>query len=280
MNTLRVLVALVLVDLSSGLVAPALAPRATPARMEAATAVDCWVLECGVSTDESVGSLAEVMRQCAKEGAMLRGLEGALVVESMTELKILAEGPEQRLKSFTKWATGALAEGNPTHRLLVYVDDMLTPLINLELDAAVNRLRIAESMKKAAELADAGDLEAGTQMMRDAVAHAQRTPSSGMPLMQEMFDNVAALEENFKDATSYRSLGAGATKSAAVAWHAQKSSTHAAAYYRGSSKGKARKEASDAVLGKRGSDDDDDDDDDTPGPIGKAPVPKRQMTGA
>ena len=36
----------------------------------------CWVLECGVSTDGSVGSLAEVMRQCAKEGAMLRGLEG------------------------------------------------------------------------------------------------------------------------------------------------------------------------------------------------------------
>ena len=153
--------------------------------------------------------------------------------------------------------------------------------VNLELDAAVNRLRIAESMKKAAELADAGDLEGGTQMMRDAVAHAQRTPSSGMPMMQEMFDNVAALEENFKDATSYRSLGAGATKSAAVAWHAQKSSTHAAGYYRGSSKGKARKEASEAVLGKRGSDDDDDDnDDDTPGPIGKAPAPKRQMTGA
>ena len=110
MNTLNALAALLLVDLSSGLVAPALAPRATPARMEAATAVDCWVLECGVSTDESVGSLAEVMRQCAKEGAMLRGLEGALVVESMTELKILAEGPEQRLKSFTKWATGALAD--------------------------------------------------------------------------------------------------------------------------------------------------------------------------
>ena len=110
MNTLNALIALVLVDLSSGLVAPALAPRATPARMEAATAVDCWVLECGVSSDESVGSLAEVMRQCAKEGAMLRGLEGALVVESMTELKILAEGPEQRLKSFTKWATGALAD--------------------------------------------------------------------------------------------------------------------------------------------------------------------------
>ena len=32
-------------------------------------------------------------------------------------------------------ATGALAEGNPTHRLLVYVDDMEKALINLELDA-------------------------------------------------------------------------------------------------------------------------------------------------
>ena len=165
--------------------------------------------------------------------------------------------------------------------------------VNLELDAAINRLRIAESMKKAAELADAGDLEAGTQVMRDAVAHAQRTPSSGMPLMQEMFSDVAALEEKYKDAASYRSLGAGATKSAAVAWHSQKSSTHAAGYYRGASKGKARKEASETVLGKRGSDDDDDDDyendddDDndnrgcgTPDPIGRAeaPAPKRQMT--
>ena len=32
-------------------------------------------------------------------------------------------------------ATGALAEGNPSHRLLVYIDDMQTALINLELDA-------------------------------------------------------------------------------------------------------------------------------------------------
>ena len=171
--------------------------------------------------------------------------------------------------------------------------------VNLELDAAINRLRIAESMKKAAELADAGDLLAGTQVMRDAVAQAQRTPSSGMPLMQEMFSDVAALEEKYKDAASYRSLGAGATKSAAVAWHSQKSSTHAAGIYRGSSKGKARKEASETVLGKRGSDDDDDNDDDddddnddnddndddnrgcdTPDPIGRAeaPAPKRQMT--
>lgn len=30
-------------------------------------------------------------------------------------------------------ATGALAEGNPSHRLLVYVDEQ--PLVNLELDA-------------------------------------------------------------------------------------------------------------------------------------------------
>ena len=30
--------------------------------------------------------------------------------------------------------SGALAEGNPSHRLLVYVDDPHTPLINLELD--------------------------------------------------------------------------------------------------------------------------------------------------
>ena len=110
MNTLRALVALVLVDFSSGLVAPALAPRATPARMEAATAVDCWVLECAVDSDESVGSLASVLRRCRKEGAMLRGLEGALVVEGPNELKILAEGPEPRLRSFTKWATSELAD--------------------------------------------------------------------------------------------------------------------------------------------------------------------------
>ena len=32
-------------------------------------------------------------------------------------------------------ATGALADGNPSHRLLVYVDDMQAALINLELDA-------------------------------------------------------------------------------------------------------------------------------------------------
>ena len=32
-------------------------------------------------------------------------------------------------------ATGALADGNPTHRLLVYVDDMQTALVNLEIDA-------------------------------------------------------------------------------------------------------------------------------------------------
>jgi len=31
-------------------------------------------------------------------------------------------------------ATGALAEGNPSHRLLVYLDDMHSPIINLELD--------------------------------------------------------------------------------------------------------------------------------------------------
>lgn len=30
--------------------------------------------------------------------------------------------------------TGALAEGNPSHRLLVYVDDMQSAVINLELD--------------------------------------------------------------------------------------------------------------------------------------------------
>lgn len=150
--------------------------------------------------------------------------------------------------------------------------------VNLELDAAVNRLRIAESMKKAAELADAGDYATGCQVMRDAVITAGRTPSSQMPVMQEMFDNVTSLQQNFEQ-PQYRSLAAASATSASAAWHAQKSSTHAAAIYRGSSKGKARKEASDAVLGKRGSDDDDDDDD-TPGPIGNAPVPKRQMTGA
>lgn len=32
-------------------------------------------------------------------------------------------------------ATGALAEGNPTHRLLVYVDDMQNALVNIEIDA-------------------------------------------------------------------------------------------------------------------------------------------------
>ena len=41
---------------------------------------------------------------------MLRGLEGALVVEGPNELKILAEGPEPRLRSFTKWATSELAD--------------------------------------------------------------------------------------------------------------------------------------------------------------------------
>ena len=31
-------------------------------------------------------------------------------------------------------STGALAEGNPSHRLLVYVDDMHNALINLEVE--------------------------------------------------------------------------------------------------------------------------------------------------
>lgn len=74
-------------------------------------------LLCRGSASE-VAAMARVLAKCRKQGAWLRGLVGAVVVEAEDSVKILASGRPERLQSFAEWARRALQESSVSVSLL------------------------------------------------------------------------------------------------------------------------------------------------------------------
>ena len=70
----------------------------------------CWVLKCSAISDDAVMAISDVLSDCQRQGNWLRGLQGAVLVESETALQILTSGPESRVNSFADWAKGKLGE--------------------------------------------------------------------------------------------------------------------------------------------------------------------------
>lgn len=107
------------VALSAGVHAPPLracrttSPSAVVAMSEedSASGQQCFMLAVTKLSDPGADAIADVLAQAQKQGNWLRGLKGTVLVESEDNIQILAEGPVDRLKSFSAWCEETLAGG-------------------------------------------------------------------------------------------------------------------------------------------------------------------------
>lgn len=95
--------------------------------------------------------------------------------------------------------------------------------INYELDQQRQRVHVAEAMDRAAQLADAGDLSAGREAIRSAVADARASPSASSELVQGLIEDLERVAEGYASRELYTTSGSKVSKMSAMSHQLQRS---------------------------------------------------------
>lgn len=113
---------------------------------------------------------------------------------------------------------------------------------NAEIDAQRNRLETASAMEQASALADRGDLAGGRALLRTQCAQVMESASAEQDLSSQLISEIKELEQNFRSAEQYRSVGSKMSRMQARSHQIQRSNhMSTASYAAGASRKKAMK---------------------------------------
>lgn len=96
---------------------------------------------------------------------------------------------------------------------------------NMAIEMHKMRIAAAETMRRASEQADQGNLERGREMLTAMHQSLMSSPAALTPLGNELTSEIASLSEQYNDQRVYRSVGSKASKMAAMS-HARQRSVH------------------------------------------------------
>ena len=94
-------------------------------------------------------------------------------------------------------------------------------------------------MEQASALADRGDLDAGREMLRACRAVVMESPSAEEALSSQLVSEINDLEQNFRSASMYRSVGSKMSRMQARSHQIQRSNHMSTASYAAGSSRKA-----------------------------------------
>ena len=104
-------------------------------------------------------------------------------------------------------------------------EDASDAKINLKLDEHRNRIAAAEALKRAAHIADSGDVAAGKAILTRAIDLIQRSESSCSHVSRAISADIERLAVDYAEPVVYRSLGSKRSKTCAMSYGYQRS-TH------------------------------------------------------
>lgn len=111
--------------------------------------------------------------------------------------------------------------------------------INIDVDAQMNRVRVAAAMKEATRLADDGDLAAAREELRRAQEVLAAGVSKDHPLVVALIEQCATQRANYATKQQYCSVGRKASVAMAESHDLQRSCTLTPGIYRGAASKKA-----------------------------------------
>jgi len=97
--------------------------------------------------------------------------------------------------------------------------------INVEVDAQLNRLLVAEAIKAASGHADLGQLKDGAALLDDALAKLAASPSATSEMSRTLIEDVRSLRVGYEDSVSYSEWGSKRSRMSSSS-HSYQRSTH------------------------------------------------------
>ena len=104
-------------------------------------------------------------------------------------------------------------------------EDASDATTNLVLDEHLNRITVAEALKRAAHIADSGDVEAGRAILTGAINSVICSPSSCSRVSRALTGDIKRLAMDYDEPVVYRSTGSKRSKTCAMSYGYQRS-TH------------------------------------------------------
>lgn len=123
--------------------------------------------------------------------------------------------------------------------------------VNPDLDVHRNRINAAEAMEGASQLADAGNLQGGRELLQNTLASIRASHSANSPLSQSLIEDLARCEVGFRNRLEYREFGSRMSKMSARSNMQQRSTHNTGGSYRGSAKREMMRDISDDTSNKK-----------------------------